>query len=151
MTYGPIDFIAFEFEGNKFKGEILAALMELVEQKIVRVIDLVIVLKDENGEVMVRELQQLEGDMVTFFDPLQVEVTDMITTTDIDMVADSLNNNSTAAVMLFENLWAIKFKEAVIRAEGQVIMQERIPHEVVLEALEDMAAIAENAAEAESA
>ncbi len=139
MTYGPIDFIALEFEGNKFKGDILANLFELVEQKIVRVIDLVIILKDENGEVVVREFQQLDDELLSIFDPTEVKATGMITEGDIEMVAEQLTNNSTSAVMLFENLWAVKFKDSIIEADGRVLMQERIPHEVVLEALVDMA------------
>lgn len=150
MTYGPIDFIALEFEGNKFKGEILASLLELVEQKIVRVIDLVIILKDEDGEITVREMQQVDAELMSVFDPLEVEVTGMITAGDIEMVAGELANKSTAAVMLFENLWAIKFKEAVLAADGRVLMQDRIPHEVVLEALEDLAQFDESAAETEA-
>jgi hypothetical protein len=145
MTYGPIDFIALEFEGNKFKGDILANLLELVEQEIVRVIDLVIILKDSDGEVMVSELQQLDDHLLAVFDPLNVKVSGIITEGDIEMVAGQLANNTTAALMLFENLWAIKFKESIIEADGSVIMQERIPHEVVLEALVDLANFDESA------
>lgn len=138
MTYGPVDFLALEFEGNKFKGEVLPALLELVEQKVVRVIDLIIILKDADGELIVRELQQLEPELVAVFDPLDVTVSGMISTQDTEMIGAALNNNSTAAIMLFENLWAVKFKEAVLAAEGRVIVQERIPHEVVLEALGEL-------------
>jgi hypothetical protein len=139
MTYGPIDFIALEFKGNQFKGDILPALLELIEQKIVRVIDLVIVVKDADGEVEIRELRQLSPNLVTVFDPLGAEVTGMISSQDTDMIGQNMENNSTAAVMLFENLWAIKFKDAVLEAEGRVLMQERIPHEVVQEALAELA------------
>jgi hypothetical protein len=139
MTYGPIDFIALEFKGNQFKGDILPALLELIEQKIVRVIDLVIVVKDADGEVEIRELRQLSPNLVAVFDPLGAEVTGMISSQDTDMIGQNMENNSTAAVMLFENLWAIKFKDAVLEAEGRVLMQERIPHEVVQEALAELA------------
>ena len=139
MTYGPIDFIALEFEGNKFKGEALASLFELVEQNILRIIDLVIVLKDEDGEVVVREMQQFDEHLVSIFDPEIITVTGMLTEGDIEMVADALGNNTTAAVMLYENLWAVKFKEAIIEANGRLLHQERIPHEVILEALVDLA------------
>jgi hypothetical protein len=145
MTYGPIDFIALEFKGNNFKGEIIPSLLELVEQGIIRVIDLVIIQKDEEGEVRDLELQQLAPDTIAIFDPLNAQISGMVTTTDIEMVGQALENNSTAAVMLFENLWAIKFKEAVLNADGRLVMQERIPHEVVLEALSDMAQLAEEA------
>ena len=138
MTYGPIDFIALEFKGNNFKGEIIPALVELIANKTIRVIDLVIVLKDEKGKVEVAELQQLTPDIIAVFDPLDKEVNGLIKEVDAAMVGRNMENNSTAAVMLFENLWAVKFKEAVINADGRLLMQERIPHEVVLEALEDL-------------
>ena len=144
MTYGPIDFIALEFEGNKFKGDILANLVELVEQEIVRVIDLVVILKDEDGEVMVSEVHQLDDQLIAVFDPKEIVAAGMITEMDIDMVGGKLANNTTAAVMLFENLWAVKFQDSVIEADGRVLMQERIPHEDVLEVLVDMANVDES-------
>jgi hypothetical protein len=143
MTYGPIDFIALEFKGNQFKGDILASLLELVEQKIVRIIDLVVIVKDKDGVVEVRELQQLAPNLVAIFDPLGAEVTGMISTQDTDIIGEALENNSTAAAMLFENLWALKFKEAALAANGRVILQERIPHEIVLEALSDVKQLSE--------
>ena len=142
MTYGPIDFLALEFEGNQFKGEILPSLLELVDQKIIRVIDLVIVRKETDGEVAALELQQLDSNTMADLDPLGIEVPRMNASNDIDMIGAQLADNSTAAIMLFENLWAVKFKEAVLEANGRVIMQERIPHEVVLDALEEMATLA---------
>ena len=145
MTYGPIDFIALEFEGNKFKGDVLASLEELVEQKIVRVIDLVVILKDEDGEVMVMEFHELDDQLVAVFDPKEIATTGMITEGDIEMVGNELANNTTAAVLLIENLWAVGFKDAVIEADGQVLMQHRIPHEIVLEELVDMANFDESA------
>jgi hypothetical protein len=139
MTYGPIDFLALEFKGNQFKGEIMPALLDLVNNKIVRVIDMLIVQKDANGNVTSRELQQTDKTVVSLFDPLKAEISGMIQVEDIEMIGEKLDNNTTAAVMLFENLWAIKFKEAVLNANGRVVMQERIPHEVVVETLEKFA------------
>jgi hypothetical protein len=146
MTYGPIDILALEFEGNKFKGDILISLLELVEQEVVRVIDLIIVLKDAYGEVEVRELQQLDADLIAVFDPLQVHISGLITAKDVEAIGAQLNDNCTAAIMLFENLWAKKFKEAVLEADGRVLLQERIPHEIVEEALMEMALLEEVAA-----
>jgi hypothetical protein len=65
----------------------------------------------------------------------------MITRNDIDSIAETLNNNSTAGLMLFENLWALKTKQAMLDANGRLLMFERIPHEVVEENLAAMAAI----------
>jgi hypothetical protein len=138
MTYGPIDFLALEFKGNQFKGEILPALLELINNGTIRLIDLVIVMKDPQGAVTMRELQQADGEIVQIFDPHKAEVAGMIKKGDLDMVAEKLENNTTGAVMLFENLWAVKFVEAVVNASGRVVMQERIPHDVVEETLAEL-------------
>jgi hypothetical protein len=52
------------------------------------------------------------------------------------MIAGVIEANTTAALLLVENLWAIKFGEAVLRADGRVVMHDRIPFEVVNETLE---------------
>jgi len=147
MTYGAIDFLALEFKGNQFKGEILPELLELVQNKIVRVVDLVIVQKDGDGTHRALELQQLDTEVVRIFDPLEFEISGIIQVEDIEMIAELMGNNTTAALMLFENLWAIKFGEAVQRANGRMVMHERIPFEVVNETM-DAFAKAESAAEA---
>jgi hypothetical protein len=139
MTYGPIDFLALEFKGNKFKGEILPELLELVQKKIVRVVDLIIVQKDEDGKHRALELQQLDTEVVRIFDPLEFEISGIIQVEDIENVAELMENNTTAALMLFENLWAIKFGEAAQRANGRMVMFERIPFEVVNETLKAFA------------
>ena len=136
MSYGPIDFLALEFTNDQLKGEIMPALMELVDNKVVRVIDLVVIQKDQDGKHEALELQQLEPEVIAIFDPLMVEISGIIQVEDIDAIAEQMENNTTAAVLLFENLWAVKFKEAVLRANGRLLAQERIPYQVVDEALE---------------
>jgi uncharacterized membrane protein len=142
MTYGPVDFIVLEFKGNQFKGEIVPALLELVNNGIIRLIDLVIVQKDKQGKVTIRELQQEEEATIRLFDPLKVDITGMVKKEDLDMVGNALDNNSTASVMLFENVWAIKFIQAVLNAQGRVVMQHRIPSEVVEETVKELEAAA---------
>ena len=146
MTYGPIDFIALEFKGNKFRGDILPELFELVNKEIIRIIDMVVILKDQDGAVTVLEMQELDPETISIFDPLHVAVTSIITRQDIDMLAEQLENNSTAGAMLIENLWAVKTKEAMLAADGRLVMFERIPHDVVVEALADIAVLASSTA-----
>ena len=135
MTYGPIDFIALEFESDQLKGEILPALLELAENKIVRVMDLVVVQKDEDGNHEALELEQLDDEIIALFDPLELEISGIVQVEDIDAIAEGMEDNTTVAILLFENLWAIKFKEAVHNANGRLLVQERIPEEVVVETL----------------
>ena len=141
MTLGPIDFLALEFPGNKFNGEILASLLDLVQAGTIRIIDLVVILKDQDGSVIVRELQELDPDSIRVLDPLRVEVNSMITRNDIDGFAAALANNSAAGLLLIENLWAVKTKQAMLEADARLLLFERIPHEVVEENLAEMAAI----------
>jgi hypothetical protein len=136
MTYGPIDFFALEFKGNQFKGEILPELLELVQKQIVRVIDLVIIQKFEDGSHQALEIEQLAPDLLSMFDPLELEISGIIQVEDIEMIAEEMEMNTTAALLLVENLWAIKFGEAVVRANGRLVMHDRIPFEVVNETLE---------------
>jgi hypothetical protein len=146
MALGPIDFLALEFPGNKFNGQILTNLLDLVQAGVIHIIDMVVIVKDGDGNVAVRELNELDPDTIRVMDPLKVEVTSMITRNDVDSIAAGLANNSTAGLMLFENLWAIKTKQAMLDADARVVMFERIPHEVVEENLAAMAAIGSSSA-----
>jgi flagellar basal body rod protein FlgC len=136
MTYGPIDFLALEFKTDQLTGEGMAELIELVEKEIVRVIDLVIILKDEDGEVQVLEIEELDPETLAIFDPLDVEVSGIIQMEDIELIAVEMVNNTTAALLLYENLWAIKFGEAITRSSGRMLMFDRIPFEVINETME---------------
>jgi hypothetical protein len=135
MTYGPVDFLSFEFKADQLKGEILPALLELVQNKIVRVIDLIIIQKYADGHHEAVEIQQHAPDLLSVFDPQNAEISGIILKEDLEKVAVKMENNTLAAALLFENLWAVKFKEAVLQANGQVLEQTRLPHETVEEAL----------------
>ena len=136
MTYGPVDLLVLEFHTDQLKGEIVPELLELVRNKIVRLIDLVVVRKYEDGHHEALEMQQLAPDLLGVFDPLEVEVSGIIQVEDIEMIAGEMKENTSAAVLLVENLWAVKFAEAVLRANGRLLMHDRIPFEAVNEALE---------------
>jgi len=136
MTYGAIDYLALEFDTDKLKGEILPELLDLVQKQIVRVIDLVIIQVYEDGKYEALEIEQLGPDLLGVFDPLELEISGLIQVEDIEMIAADMAANTTAALLLVENLWAIKFGEAVLRADGRVVAHERIPFEVVNETLE---------------
>lgn len=141
MTYGPIDFIAFELQTNQLKGEALSALLDLIENKIVRVVDLVVVMKDQDGNHQALEVEEFAPDLLSIFDPEEAGISGIIQVEDIASITEQLENNTTAAVLVIENLWAIKFGDAVRRANGRMVMHERIPFEVINEAMETFAKI----------
>ena len=155
MTYGPVDFVALEFKGNQFKGEILPAIMDLVNRDVVRLIDMIVVKKDADGTVTHQEMQEHYNSVLAVFDPLKAEISGMIQVEDIQMIGEKLEPNTTAALLMFENLWAVNFVKAVENAKGRSVMHVRIPHEDVVEVMdkiarEEAALEAEPTSEAES-
>jgi hypothetical protein len=130
MSLGPIEVLMLRFPGNKFRGEIAPALADLVESGTIRVVDLLFAIKDADGELDVLELTDMEGDL-SVFAPMTSELADTLTEDDAKMLASSIPNNSSAAILLFENTWAKAFVDAVVRANGEVVLNERIPRAAV--------------------
>ena len=135
MSYGPIDYFAIEFKTEKLTGETLPELLELVKKEIIRVIDLVIIQK-EDGDFKVLEIEELSPEVIIAFDPIVSEISGIIQVEDIEAIAEVMEANTTAALMLIENLWAIKFGEAAVRSGGRLVAFDRIPFEVINETLE---------------
>jgi hypothetical protein len=128
METGPVDLLIVEFPGNNFRGEIAPALRELVVDGIVRVLDLLFVYKDENGEVGSVELAGLGPDGQLGGGLLDAE--------DVAQVGAALDTNSSAALIVWENTWAERFVTAMRHADARVVDQVRIPAETVSKALE---------------
>ena len=133
---GPVEFFAIEFPGNKFKGEIAPELQKLVDSKLIKIIDLVFVTKDAKGNTKSIELENIDSETGKFFHKLGVDVSGLISEEDIDTMAEMLSPNSSAAFLLFEHLWAVKLRDAVLNADGRLIADERIPVAVIEKALE---------------
>jgi uncharacterized membrane protein len=128
---GPIEFVAIEFPGNQFKGEIIPALRDIINKGLVRIIDLVFIRKDANGSVQVKELKDLDPGLAGNFDPMLSDIMGLVSEADIQKIAGELDNNSSTGILVIEHLWAKQFKEAVIRANGKVVEDLHIPREAV--------------------
>ena len=135
MTLGPLEFVQIEFKGNKFKGEIVPALREVVEKGIIRVVDLVFIRKDTEGAVTALELDDLDQADSALFHQIAGDVAGLLSEQDVTRVAGTLENNSSAVLMLFEHTWAARIREAVMGAEGRMVRTYRIPNEAVQAAL----------------
>jgi hypothetical protein len=131
MGIGPVEYMVVAFPGNKFKGEIAPALRELIESKTIRVIDLAFVHKDGNGDVAAVELEDEGSDVFQAFDALTAERGGLINQDDLMSIASALDPESSAAILVWEDLWAVRFKEAVINAGGVLVDIQRVPYEIV--------------------
>jgi uncharacterized membrane protein len=132
MNLGPIELLVVQFPGSQFSGEITPALEELVQDDVIRIIDILFVQKQADGTVTWAELSDLVDDVAQAFAPL-VDLLDNALLTDEDAVslAESLAPGSSAGVLLFENVWATRFADAVVNSNGRVIVNERIPRSAI--------------------
>lgn len=133
MPIGPVEYIILSFPGNRFKGEIVPALSKLIESGTVRIIDLVFILKDAQGDVAVFEFDQLEE--LAPFSTLQGEAGGLVNEEDISYAADALEPDSSATLIVWEDTWATEFALAVRNADGIILEGARIPYQLVDEAL----------------
>lgn len=131
MPLGSIELLVVKFPGNQFKGEIIPALKELVNNNIVRIVDILFIQKDVQGNLNVREISDLDEEDYTTFDPLVSDVSGLMPEQDVLQISQTLENNSSVAMMLFENTWAIRFSDAINNAKGEVLLSERVSSEIV--------------------
>ena len=130
-TLGPVEYLVLYFEGNQFRGEIIPALSELVDSGMIRIIDLGVIIKNDVGDVLLYESSELSAEIADALAQLEGEHDDLLSEEDLLMVAEELPNNTTAAAILFEHVWATRFAEAVRNANGEVLVNVRIPNQVV--------------------
>jgi hypothetical protein len=137
---GPVDYLMVRFPGNKFSGKIVPEIVSLEKKGIIRVIDAVLILKDAKGKTSITELNELKGDTSKEFQALAKETEEWLSIGDIDFIAESLTKNSSAAVLLYENVWAIGFKKALLDADAELIDMGRIAPEVIAQVQKNLSA-----------
>ncbi len=135
MSLGPIEILIVSFPGNEFNGEVAPALADLVQSGTIRVIDLVFVTKDAAGDIAAFELSDVDESTSSAFRPHVEEPSGMLAEEDIADLAVELAPNSSAAILMFEHLWAIRFRDAVVDSGGELVASIRIPKEAIDEVL----------------
>lgn len=123
---GPVDLMVVGFAQNRFDGSIAPAIADLVVRGLVRVLDVVVVSKDEDGAVTFAEITDLDGDGVNDLAVLAGDIPGLIGEDDELAVAQELAPGSTVALIAWENTWAVQASMAVRRAGGSVLSFERI-------------------------
>jgi len=135
MSVGPVEYIAIGFPGNKFSGDIIPAIQKLQEAGTIRVLDLVIISKDREGKVTAVELSDASPEQAALFAVLGIESKHLLGRDDIEDIGGALDPNTTAGLMIWENVWAAKFAASLRAADGILIANGRIPAPLIEEAL----------------
>lgn len=128
---GPVEYMIVAFPGNEFKGEIAPALEKLVESGTIRIIDVVFAAKGENGETMGFELSDLAPEVREGLERIGAVSAGLFNEDDVMAAAEELEPNSSAALLVWEDLWAREVAEAIRDAGGVLFDHDRVPHEVV--------------------
>jgi hypothetical protein len=129
---GPVHYMIVAFPGNQFRGEIAPALSELVESNTIRIIDLTFVTKDADGSVAGFELSELDEQVRAGLENLVGgEVEGLFNEEDVMAAAEELDPGSSAALLVWEDVWARDLAQAMRNAGGELLDMELIPHEVV--------------------
>ena len=135
-SLGPIDYIVVEFPAgaSSFTGEMSEALLSLVDAGTIRVVDVLILTKNEDGSVDAMELSDIEQ-----LGPLQrveAQLAELLAAEDVEHLAAAMDPGSTAGVLIWENLWAAPFASAARRSGGQLIATGRIPIQAIIASIE---------------
>ena len=136
-VHGPVDFVVLEFTGNRLTGRTAEELVKLIDRGIIRLYDLLVVGKAEDGSIYGLEIADsaVPSSSVAMHasaGPVRASST----TSDMQEAAKAVQPGSVAAVVVYENLWAIPFVAAAREAGGELIAGGRIPAQDVMDALE---------------
>jgi len=135
---GPVDYLVVEFPADKanFSGEMAAELTALVDRKLVRVLDLVIMSKDLDGAVAFDEVHEVDASNLGQLRALEKDLALVLAEEDLEAMGKVLEPGNIAAVLVYENSWAAPFASAVRRSGGQLVADGRIHTQALLAAIE---------------
>jgi hypothetical protein len=138
---GPVDFLIVEFpaEAANFTGEMAEELIKLVEAGTIRIIDILILVKNEDGDIEAMELADL--DELGPLQMLEAQLAELLAEEDVAHLAAAMDPGSVAGVLIYENIWAAPFASAARRSGGQLIANGRIPIQAIIAAVEADAAL----------
>jgi len=133
---GPVDYLVVEFPAgaSNFTGEMAAELLALVDGGMIRVIDVLILTKDESGAVEAMELSDVPD--LGELQAVEAELAELLAEDDVAHLAAAMDPGTTAGVLIWENIWAAPFGAAARRAGGQLIANGRIPIQAIIASIE---------------
>ena len=133
---GPIDYVVVEFppDTSNFTGEMAEELVALVEAGTIRIIDLIVLTKDDDGSIEAMEMADLDD--LGPLQALEAELAELLAEEDVAHLAAAMDPGTVAGVIVYENLWAAPFASAARRAGGQLVADGRIPSQAIIAALQ---------------
>ncbi len=135
-VHGPVDFVLIEFPGDQLTGEAAPALVDLVDSGVIRVFDLMVISKADDGSVEALELTNPPGGEPGGFEYFAGARSELLGDEDMREAAEAMTPGTVAALIVYENTWAIPFVGAVRNSGGELVASARIPASDVMAALD---------------
>ncbi len=132
---GPIDYMVVEWPGKQPTGEAAPLLLDLVDRGLIRILDLAFIAKGDDGSVAGLEISDL-GDQVEELKVFEGASSGLLADDDVEAAGDALEPGTSAALLVYENVWAAPFAAAVRKSGGQLVANGRIPVQAILAALD---------------
>ncbi len=138
QVFGPVDFVLLEYPAGRTDGSAARAVIDLVRAGTIRLWDVVLVAKDPDGSVRAVELDELPADIPPDIAEMTGARSGLIGEEDVLAAAEALEPGTLAALLVYENAWAVPFIEATVRNGGGVVANGRIPYDIVFEVLDEL-------------
>jgi hypothetical protein len=135
-SMGPISYLIVEFPGNKMTGEGLAALVDLTDQGLIRILDLVFVKRDLDGKVEAIEITDLDHDGELDLVVFEGASSGLLDESDLADAEAAIEPGSSAAILIFENTWAVPFTKAMRSSGAELVAAGYIPQDALLASLD---------------
>ncbi|MGB7879077.1 MAG: DUF6325 family protein [Ilumatobacteraceae bacterium] len=134
--FGPVDYLVIEFPAGQatFNGEMATELAALAEAGVIRILDLVVIVKDADGNIEGFEIDDF--DEIDELRALETEIAEILAADDLEHLAEAMEPGTTAGVLVWENTWAAPFGAAARRAGGQLVANGRIPIQAIAASIE---------------
>ena len=133
MTLGPLEYLVIGFDGDRFDGSIAREIEKVVDKGIIRLVDVVFIAREANGDSVIVELSNTDDPRFASFAPLLAQMRALFTPEDLQAIADSLPLGSAGLALLFEHRWAEDIKDAIAAAGGFLVRRDVVPPEVLAE------------------
>ena len=133
---GPVDYVIIEFPDGQPKGKAAPILMDLVDRGLIRILDLMFIVKGEDGSVAAIDIADFDGDGKLDFAVFEGASSGLLGDEDREEAGNALEPGAAAAVLVFENRWAAPFAKAVRESGGQLVAFGRIPVQALLASIE---------------
>ncbi len=140
MDIGPLEYVVIGFEDDHFTTEILPELKALQASSLIRVVDLLFLIKDAGGEVTMREVHELNEESGHAYDDLVDDLSGWLTAEDIAKLAEAIPPGTSAVVVLLEHPWTLKLAAAVRRAGGVLFTGGLVAPDVLAQVSAELAA-----------